>query len=321
MNLTPDPTLISSEYGCSLIIGRSGSGKSFYVKSILRNIKKTEKKTKKIYTINVNSKEYTDEFSSTITPISLDQIKKIAKKSYVIVEDVISMKNAENEQLRKLINYYCHHSFLKIFIITHNIHKNGIYSLLSFVHYIVFTGTKSNLPILRLTLAYFKLESKDFEHLIAEFKSKTEIKTLKEQHYFIFDSKHMTFYSFKDDIYTNLTLENLTLQNKIDNKEKYQDRFGTFVEDFEEKVKANAIFSIIINCLPEHLIRLHDMTFSFQSVTFGCVTKIKRVSLVDYISCLLSETEVAPPEIKCLHNYLRASCCIPRIFVKNKQLK
>ena len=76
MNLTPDPTLISSEYGCSLIIGRSGSGKSFYVKSILRNIKKTEKKTKKIYTINVNSKEYTDEFSSRITPISLDQIKK-----------------------------------------------------------------------------------------------------------------------------------------------------------------------------------------------------------------------------------------------------
>ena len=47
MNPTPDPTLISSEYGCSLIIGRSGSGKSFYVKSILRNIKKTEKKQKK----------------------------------------------------------------------------------------------------------------------------------------------------------------------------------------------------------------------------------------------------------------------------------
>ena len=40
----------------------------------------------------------------------------------------------------------------------------------------------------------------------------------------------MTFYSFKDDIYTNLTLENLTLQNKIDNKEKYQERFEKFVE-------------------------------------------------------------------------------------------
>ena len=49
MNLTPDPTLITSEYGCSLIIGISGSGKSFYVKSILRNIKKTEKSKKNLY--------------------------------------------------------------------------------------------------------------------------------------------------------------------------------------------------------------------------------------------------------------------------------
>ena len=46
MNSIPDPSLISSEYGCSLIIGRSGSGKTYYVKSILRNIIKSEKKEK-----------------------------------------------------------------------------------------------------------------------------------------------------------------------------------------------------------------------------------------------------------------------------------
>ena len=314
MNSIPDPSLISSEYGCSLIIGRSGSGKTYYVKSILRNIIKSEKK-RKIYTINVQSKEYTDDFSK-ITPISLEQIKTISKNSYVIVEDVISMKNAENEQLRSLINYYCHHYFLKIFIITHNIHKNGIYSLLSFVNYIVFTGTKSNLPILRLTLTYYKLESKDLEHMINNFKLKSEIKTVKEQNYFIFDTKQLTFYSYKDDLYTNLSLENLPEHHN--NRIQFQERFEKFVNDFEEKTKANAIFSIIINCLPENLIRLHDLTFSFKSLTNKSII---RVSLVDYISCLLSETEVAPPEIKCLHNYLKASCCIPRIFIKNKQLK
>ena len=184
---TPDPTLSLAKYGCSLIIGRSGSGKSFYVKDLLQKIQKSsEGKKTHIYTINVNSREYLDIFKKRIKTITLNELKLIKEPSYVIVEDVISMNAKENALLRLLINKYCHHSFLKVFIITHSIHKNGVFSLLSFFHYVVFTGAISNLPILRVTLNYFKLEQIESQTIINTFKN---LAATKDHLYFVFDEK------------------------------------------------------------------------------------------------------------------------------------
>lgn len=316
--INPDPSLNRVDFGCTLLIGRSGSGKTYYVKHILNNIKKNNKNKNKvkIYTINVNNREYIDVFQKKITPIELTQIKEIKRNSYVIIEDVISMSNKENTLLRSLVNYYCHHYFLKIFIITHSIYKNGIYSLLGFFHYIVFTGVKSNLPVLRFTLNYYKLENNDLQTMLTKFKEKS---VLNEHTYFIFDTKNMIFFSQLKNEFVNLMTKNdhSTDIKKISLTE-FQIRFDKFVEDFDEKSKASAIFSIIINCLPTNLIRLHDLTFSFKS---SKNSQYVRVSIVDYISCLLSYSEAPPTEIKCLHNYLKGSCCIPKLFIKNKQLK
>ena len=96
------------------------------------------------------------------------------------------MNAKENAQLRLLLNKLCHHSFLKVFVITHTIHKNGVFSLLSFFHYIVFTGAKSNLPILRFTINYFKLEQAELQTIIDKFRNLTS----KQEHlYFVFDTK------------------------------------------------------------------------------------------------------------------------------------
>ena len=318
-DFTPDPTLANSEYGCTLVIGRSGSGKSYYVKNILQNIKKSSiEKKNKIYTINVNSREYLDIFKQKITPIDLTKIKEIKKHSYVIVEDIITMNSKENNLLRSLINYYCHHCFLKVFIITHSIYKNGVFSLLSFFHYIVFTGTKSNFPILRFTLNYYKLEKQDLQIMLDNFKKLS----INEDHiYFIFDTKKLLFFSYLDGSFKNITINLQQSSNSnAPNLKELQDRYEKFVDDdVENKVKATAIFSIIINCLPLHLIRLHDLTFSFASKKNR--SKKIRVSLVDYISCILSDSYTPPTELLCLHKYLKESCCIPQLFINNKQLK
>lgn len=312
----PDPTLNKVEYGCTLLIGRSGSGKSYYVKNLFKKIVKNAKKKTKIYTINVNNREYLDLFKKKITVTDLSNIKEIKHHSYVIVEDVISMTNKENTLLRSLINYYCHHSFLKIFIITHSIYKNGIYSLLSFFHYIIFTGIKSNLPVIRFTLNYYKLENEELQLMLTQFKKKSEIN---EKTYFIFDTKKLLLYSQLNEQFKNLMTSNKNEENmKNPSIEEFQQRFDKFVDDFEYKIKASSIFSIIINCLPLTLIRLHDLTFSFTSSQHS---QYVRVSLVDYISCLLNSIETPPTEILCLHKYLKGSCCIPKLFIKNKQLK
>lgn len=309
-----DPTLQFCEYGCTLIIGRSGSGKTFYVKKILEKLKKQKNK---IYTINVQNNDYNNIVKSKIISIDFATINEIKPNSYVIVEDIISLSTKQNTQLRYLLNYSCHHKCLKIFVITHSIYKNGVYSLLSFFNYIVFTGLKSNLPILRFTLNYFKLEKEELTKIIKQF----EMLALQNQHnYFVFDTKMLSFNLEAKNTYQNVIEE---LPNKVDSSANasitdFQERFEKFINDFDEKVKANAIFSIIINCLPLKLLRLHDLTFSFISIKSS---KHIRISLVDYISCLLSEIEKITPEIFCLHRYLKQSCCIPRIFIKNKQLK
>ena len=134
----------------------------------------------------------------------------------------------------------------------------------------------------------------------------------------MFDTKTLCFYSYNSIDYTDLNDNNSKEKKPTTSIKEFQDRFEKFMNDFEEKGKANAIFSIIINCLPIKLIRLHDLTFSFNSIK---QSKTILVSLVDYISTLLSETDVVTIELLCLHRYLSKSCCIPRIFIKNKQFK
>jgi len=119
-------------------------------------------------------------------------LKSIKKRSFVIIEDIISMNKEEELQLRNAINYTAHHKLSKIFCVTHTIYKTGIFSMLPLFHSIIFTSSASNAPIVRAALNYFKIEKSKTAHWLGLFRRWS--RAWKSQRaYFFFDCTSMSF--------------------------------------------------------------------------------------------------------------------------------
>jgi len=96
-----------------------------------------------------------------------------------------------------------------------------------------------------------------------------------------------------------------------------------FAECFAGHPKAStakAIFSIISKVLTDpqcSAFRSFDMSFAFAQRRTS--SKLKRVSIVDYIDSLLDSAPVAraDPSHKALHRYLKKRCKLPKMFILN----
>lgn len=150
----------------------------------------------RIYLVNVRADEATEymKHCKKTCRVSLEQIKHIPKSSIVIIEDIISLSRKEELVLRSLLNYYCHHKSLKLFAVSHTIHKNSIFSLLPLFHYLIFTSSAGNLPVVRFVLSYFKIDPAQSLLWLSKFESKQRA-TVK---YLVFDCSKMSFYECPD---------------------------------------------------------------------------------------------------------------------------
>ena len=165
-----DPMLLTKAHGTCLIIGKSASGKTTLIKSIL---KKSIKPTTNVYTLNVKSSEYA-KISDQVFNIDFEQLNTVPKHSIVIIEDVISLTPFQAKTLREAINFNAHHKKQKIFVVTHHVYKTNIYQLIPYFNYVVFTSSISNLPILKLILQYSQIDKQTLEEWAAFFTKKNQ---------------------------------------------------------------------------------------------------------------------------------------------------
>lgn len=320
-----DPSLMVRTFGCTLVLGRSGTGKSSLLKHIATNL---EKKTT-LYLINVRAdeiSEYTKIHKNTVSA-SLDTVHKASKNSYVFVEDIIQLSKQHEKKLRHLLNYDAHHRSQKVFCIAHTIHKNDIFGMLSLFHYIVFTSSPSNEPVIRFTLNYFKIDKNMILTWLEHYKNP---KFNKISIYFFFDCTKMFFACSENMLEANTfkiigstsNFTSTTFQTEADNinqlKKTLEQKFEKFIEGHPLKLQASAIFNIIINCINIHQISETDLTMHFGQTR----SKLpKKVSIVDYIFSLISlQSEKAGPppnELLAMHKYVSTLCIIPTIFIKN----
>jgi hypothetical protein len=121
-------------------------------------------------------------------------LAKTEKNSAVVVEDIINMTKKDEQHLRQSLNYDAHHKSQKLFCISHSIYKTSLYSTLSFFHYIIFTSAAANVPVLRFTLAYFKIEKSRIESWIVRFTRKCKALGRKRFAHFVFDCSQMKFW-------------------------------------------------------------------------------------------------------------------------------
>lgn len=315
----PTPNLKKCKYGCVLLLGGSGTGKSHGLKQMIADLQVSAgKNSPHLYSINVRDQEYLDEFKQH-TPISFDKINLVRNNSIVIVEDIITLNTKEEISLRQLLNWQAHHKELKVFCVSHNIFKTKLFNTISYFHYVVFTSSLSNLAVIKNCLSYFQVTPEVWEHL------QSKIKTFegKQGVYFFFDTNKRAFYVTNNLLDPGSTRLLAHAEKSVDStnqkaekiKQELQKRFELFFKGRENAPQANAVFSILVNCLnPEH-VRLVDLTLKFNSAR-----GIRRVSLVDYINSLLDARPSAQPDQSQLvvHNYIKSHCKIPEIFLLNK---
>ena len=145
--------------------------------------------------VNVKGDEtaYYEKVHKKTGNISFGGIKNAKKNSIIIVEDVISMKKEEEIELRNAINYTVHHKKSKLFCVSHTITRTGIYSMVGLFNYIVFTGSPSNLPVMRTCLRYFKIENETVTKWLTYVKKLGKKNTSGWDPYYFFDCTRMIF--------------------------------------------------------------------------------------------------------------------------------
>ncbi len=322
---------------------RSGTGKSSLLKKILLQSKTTNHQLL-VYCVNVGPvelAEYKDDLGSKrVISLSFSQLSTTRPNSTIIFEDIIYLTPANEKTLRQCLNFDAHHKAQKVFCVTHSVQKTAVWSLLPFFHYLIFSNSPSNKPVIRTCLkTVFKMDASIVENWLVQFLALTKTNKESKNCYFYFDTSLMKFY-FTSDLLNSITnsrqlsdtstipdlssgrVDALAAQEKEKNelqKTFLESKFDKFTETHLLRAQAAAVFSILINCLNLSLVRDHDLTISFQS---NLVRKTKRISLVDYILCLLDSAGNPPSQdLLVLHNYLKTFCNIPSIFVSNPHFK
>ena len=244
------------------------------------------------------------------------ELESVAKKSCIIVEDIIHISKKDEQKLRIAINYQAHHKTQKIICASHSIYKTQIFSLLGYFNFIIFTSAIANIPTLRNILNYFKVEKSEFDNWVNFY---TIFGEGKKGVYFFFDCEKMTFSVSKKMLFRECKslgeIEgNNTVNSPTHGKAKLlQNIFQKFVENFPEKNEAIAIFSVISNCVPNNLIREQDLTVPFKDKK-----KKKLISIVDYVISLLMPNIIVSPPLIAMHRFIHKFCKIPQVFIRNK---
>lgn len=292
----------------------------------------------KIYILNASPEEIADQrqlLGSKLSTITFEKLHTTLRRSVVVFEDLITVSKNDEKQLRTCLNYDAHHKVQKIICISHAVYKTSLFSLLSCFHYIIFTSSTSNAPIIRICLKiYFKIDEVTVQKWLAEF---IRLAKNRKNIFFYFECSTMRFY-FTTNIFNSknsklISAENqplevfssdepstqsLEAEQKEMKKKFLESKFEKIIEGHIAKPQALAVFSILINCLDLHLIRDHDLTLSFQYRN----NNLKRISLIDYILSLLDGSNKKPSEpLLVLHNYIQNYCNIPSLFILNSHFE
>ena len=266
-------------------------------------------------------KRYKKTFSN-VHNIKFEELESAKKNSCIVVEDIIQMTKKDEGTLRQAINYQMHHKSQKIICATHSIFKTNLFSILLFFHFIIVTSASANVPTLRNLFRYFKIDPIQESEWIEKFK---KLGNGQQGVYFYFNCSNMTFHVSNEMLFKKTELigtlgEVASTSTGIDESRmtNLHKHFSQIVSHHPMKNEATSVFTILIRCLKEEVMRDKDLTVIFMDKKTGCR---KLISVVDYIFTLLSEKSIVSPSIGALHNFIKTICHIPKTLVRNKYMR
>jgi len=288
-----------------------------------------------------------------------DCIDDFRKGQYVVVEDIINLADKDEAGLRELINFKAHHDELRIICISHMLYKTKMLTLLPLFNFVLFTLAPSSRALLKIACVQgFRLDSKTVDLWQSKFVANCKRGASGTFAYIDSAQMKLHFSDVTTSSSSSSHFEKVAGYKEVgeddDNAEgddddvddddddhyqslgKYKNsikrrKFPSDLDSLERKFAecfaghpkastAKAIFSIISKVLTDpqcSAFRSFDMSFAFAQRRTS--SKLKRVSIVDYIDSLLDSAPVAraDPSHKALHRYLKKRCKLPKMFILN----
>jgi len=286
-----------------------------------------------LYLVNVRSDEilkYSKLHRRIQAYAKITSIKKIKLYSVLIFEDIVNLLPKEEICLRHFLNYLAHHRRLKIFCVSHTVHKTRMFATIPLFNYIVFTSCVANTVVMRNVFQSFKIVKAMITRWILTFSKHAKAKKYKD--YFFFDSSKMIFFKALTsgrihEASKIVSVSQIGDVNDVDSssdetdsnsekEKKIKAQFDSIFKFHETRHQASALFSIVVKVLPLKCVNDADLTLTFKSKK----SKNKSISLVDYVHSLLSSSSAAvDSDLLVLHEYIRRRCKIPSMFQVNSK--
>jgi len=314
-----DPLLISASYGSVLILGKTGSGKSTLIHQALKiNIAKRK------MTFFYNA-PYDRDFianSKRVSAVSeFSHLLNVPDESIVVIEDIIALERKNEPILRELINRRCHHKSLLLYAVAHHIYKTGVHSILPNFDYIIFTNHKANLQILFKVLNVFKHSQQELtavraftENKPSQFDQYYIYWTRSNGLYFAASTKELLSCSQLQSVFSETVDASMEQrpQTNLSIKTKLQLQFNQMMQGSSFYAEASNVFSIVVNSIPLEFVRDYDLSFCFKYRN----EQEGRVSIIDYVHCLLNPSIIPTNEIQFFHCYLKTIVVFPVFLLK-----
>lgn len=130
--------MTESKSSCVCIVGSSGSGKTTLVKHLTKG--------RRTYIINSQG-EYSNPENEEIS--WEDASTRKLENCNLIFEDLIGVRSKDTKLIKKFVHYLLRRKNIKLYLLAHEIHNTGLFSLVNCMDYIYVTSGKKNAKILK----------------------------------------------------------------------------------------------------------------------------------------------------------------------------
>ena len=300
------------EHSTYLLVGRSNTGKSSLLKSLLKPFKEFQKP---IYILNDRTRK-----KSPYIPIAWSQLAQVSH-ACLIVEDVVQATTQQYRQLGELLSFSVHHKRINpVFLITHSATRQNLFGLFAFFTRIYITACPGNIGSLRYILDKFgfTVEEKKFhvrnllenKQKYAHFLFDVDKHTIEKVHFELEPEEEAEKGKKKPKKLTMSARDQLSLS-----------RAQRYLSVLENEKEALACFELLYAKLRKNKsINPETLEISLQQKKGERLPVV--VSLIEYVSCLVDDKGKVPVtrDIVKFHKYCQTEhhLQLPACFVLNK---
>ena len=279
-----------------LVIGSSGTGKTFYARSIAGNSSLPS------YVINGKEADFHTEEYEHITFEDISENPDDFANSLVIIDDVVRPSDFETKVINLILVKHKRHSNITLFVLAHALERNNLHSLVQHFDYVLFTNNVYNTPVFKVYVGRYCPKNKDeCMHIWKEFLEKDKTNYLRY-------NNNLSKFEIVD-------IKNNVLESS---EAKLRKTIQSYIEPNNEYIQESMKFyDYLMRVMPANTVTEDDFTIRFKNKKSKKTLEVNIIDLVFYVP--RKKIERAPPvNVIAAFRILKKQHSIPNCMIGNK---